>query len=110
MPDWPVNSSAATLDTDRPAKVGLVLGSMDATPLDFWVGVGEHEKLQLDDLVVAETVTPDGTRVSFYGVVDLVRKRFEGSQFDTDAFRVAAGTLPRGDIVRGSRTGHAGRS
>lgn len=94
MPDWPVNSSAATLDTDRPAKVGLVLGSMDATPLDFWVGVGEHEKLQLDDLVVAETVTPDGTRVSFYGVVDIVRKRFEGSQFDTDAFRVAAGTLP----------------
>ena len=34
------------------------------------------------------------TRSTFYGIVDIVRKRFEGSQFDTDAFRVAEGTLP----------------
>ena len=67
---------------------------MDATPLEFWIGVGEGQVLQLDDLVVVETVTPDGTRVSFYGIVDIVRKKFEGNQFDTDAFRVAAGTLP----------------
>jgi hypothetical protein len=32
--------------------------------------------------------------VQYYGVVDLVRKRYEGTQFDTDAFRAAAGTLP----------------
>ena len=36
----------------------------------------------------------DGDQVTFYGIVDIVRKRFEGSQFDTDAFRVADGTLP----------------
>src|SRR4051794_34141240 len=75
-------------------KVGLVLGSQDSTPLEFWVGVGEGQTLQLDDLVAVETTTPGGTHVSFYGIVDIVRKRFEGSQFDTDAFRVAAGTLP----------------
>ena len=81
--------------SDRLIKpVGLVLGSMDATPLEFWIGVGEGQVLQLDDLVVVETVTPDGTRVSFYGIVDIVRKKFEGNQFDTDVFRVAAGTLP----------------
>src|SRR5439155_7366500 len=36
--------------SDRPIKpVGLVLGSMDATPLEFWIGVGEGQGLQLDD-------------------------------------------------------------
>ena len=35
--------------------VGLVLGSQDATPLEFWVGVREGERLQLDDLVVTRT-------------------------------------------------------
>lgn len=74
--------------------IGLVLGSQDATPLEFWVGVSESERLQLDDLVVTRTTLADGEAVTFYGIVDIVRKRFEGSQFDTDAFRVAAGTLP----------------
>lgn len=76
------------------SPVGLVLGSQDATPLDFWVGVRDGERLQLDDLVVATTTLSDGEQVSFYGIVDIVRKRFEGSQFDTDAFRVADGTMP----------------
>jgi DNA helicase HerA-like ATPase len=75
-------------------QVGLVLGSQDATPLEFWVGVREGQRLQLDDLVVTRTTLPDGDTVTFYGLVDIVRKRFEGSQFDTDAFRVAEGTLP----------------
>lgn len=76
------------------SSVGLVLGSQDATPLEFWVGVRDGERLQLDDLVVVRTTLNDGDQVTFYGIVDIVRKRFEGSQFDTDAFRVAAGTLP----------------
>ena len=80
-------------ETQSPS-VGLVLGSQDATPLDFWVGVRDGERLQLDDLVVVRTQLGDGGEVTFYGIVDIVRKRFEGSQFDTDAFRVAAGTLP----------------
>lgn len=74
--------------------VGLVLGSQDSTPLEFWLGVRGDEHVQLDDLVVTRTSLPDGQTVTFYGVVDIVRKRFEGSQFDTDAFRVADGTLP----------------
>ena len=32
--------------------------------------------------------------MSFYGIVDLVRKRYEGAEFDTDAFRAADGALP----------------
>lgn len=81
-------------DSSSSAVVGLVLGSQDATPLEFWVGVREGERVQLDDLVVTRTTLSDGQTVTFYGIVDIVRKRFEGSQFDTDAFRVADGTLP----------------
>jgi len=81
-------------DSPSSPVVGLVLGSQDATPLEFWVGVREGEHVQLDDLVVTRTTLSDGQSVTFYGIVDIVRKRFEGSQFDTDAFRVADGTLP----------------
>jgi hypothetical protein len=73
--------------------VGCVLGSIDSTPLDFWIGVRDGAHLQLDDLVVVDGVGPDGG-VRYYGVVDIVRKRYEGSTFDTDAFRASAGTLP----------------
>ena len=87
--------------------VGLVLGSQDATPLEFWVGVGEGGRLQLDDLVVTKTTLNDGEEVTFYGIVDIVRKRFEGSQFDTDAFRVADWNAARGCVLRGARAGDA---
>jgi DNA helicase HerA-like ATPase len=72
--------------------VGRVLGSFDATPLELWVGVPDGQRLQLDDLVVIETTTPDTVR--FYGVVDMVRRKYEGASFDSDAFRAVAGTLP----------------
>src|SRR4029077_167254 len=67
---------------------------LDSTPLEFWIGVQEGQSVQLDDLVVVETTAPDGQVVRFFGMVDVVRKKYEGSQFDTDAFRAAAGTLP----------------
>jgi hypothetical protein len=73
---------------------GLVLGSQDATPLEFWVGVQGQNQIELDDLVVVETVSPRGQLVRFFGIVDTVHKRYEGAQYDSDAFRAAAGTLP----------------
>src|SRR5690242_19622065 len=73
---------------------GLILGSQDATPLEFWVGVHGGKQLELDDLVAVETVSPRGQPVRFFGIVDTVRKRYEGAQYDSDAFRAAAGTLP----------------
>jgi DNA helicase HerA-like ATPase len=74
--------------------VGVVLGSQDSTPLEFWIGASEGQSIELDDLVVCPVQTPSGDTVHFYGVVDIVRKRYEGAQFDGDAFRVEAGTLP----------------
>ena len=78
----------------RGQRVGVVLGSMDAGPLEFWIGVTGDEILELDDLVVAEVTLRDGRLVSFFGIVDVVRKRYEGALFDSDAFRHAEGTLP----------------
>lgn len=73
---------------------GVVLGSRDATPLDFWIGVAEGRMVQLDDLIVLETETPDGAPLTYYGIVDQVTKRFEGASFDTDAFHAADHSLP----------------
>lgn len=74
--------------------VGVVLGSRESTPLEYWVGVEEGKTVQLDDLIVLETVMPDGGRVTYYGIVDQVTKKFEGNAFDTDAFHVADHSLP----------------
>ncbi|HXF52351.1 MAG TPA: ATP-binding protein [Dehalococcoidia bacterium] len=74
--------------------VGRVIGTEDAHPLEFWVGIGPDQYLQLDDVVAVVTELPDGTQVRHYGVVDLVRSRFEGAQYDSDVFRVADGILP----------------
>ncbi len=74
--------------------VGRVLGTLDAMPLEFWVGVDELQYLQLDDVVEVATPLPDGTEVRLYGVVDLVRARHEGATFDSDVFLVEKGVLP----------------
>jgi uncharacterized protein len=74
--------------------VGVVLGSRDSAPLDFWIGVTSGKVVQLDDLIVLRTETPDGFPLTYYGMVDQVTKRFEGNSFDTDAFHVADHSLP----------------
>jgi len=76
------------------AAVGRVLGTQDAMPLEFWVGVEEGQYLQLDDVVFVETPLPDGQTIRLYGVVDMVRARHEGARFDSDVFLVESGVLP----------------
>ncbi|MCS7023996.1 MAG: ATP-binding protein [Bryobacteraceae bacterium] len=74
--------------------VGVVLGSRESTPLEFWIGVEPGKIVQLDDLIVLQTTLPDGSHLTYYGMVDQVTKRFEGNSFDTDAFHVADHSLP----------------
>jgi DNA helicase HerA-like ATPase len=74
--------------------VGRVLGTLDAMPLEFWVGIEEGRYLQLDDVVEVATPLPDGAEVRLFGVVDLVRARHEGVRFDSDVFLVEKGLLP----------------
>lgn len=74
--------------------VGRVLGTRDATPLEFWVGVGDGEFLQLDDVVALERVLPTGEIVRMYGTVGQVVARHEGARFDSDVFLIEDGILP----------------
>ena len=74
--------------------VGRVLGTKDATPLEFWVGVGEDEFIQLDDVVALERVLPTGEIVRMYGTVGQVIARHEGARFDSDVFLIEDGILP----------------
>ncbi|HZP26625.1 MAG TPA: ATP-binding protein [Dehalococcoidia bacterium] len=76
--------------------VGRVLGSDPAHPLDFWVGVAEDQYLQLDDIIAVTTPVPGRGEIAVYGIVDVVRARYEGARFDSDVFRVAEGVLPVG--------------
>lgn len=76
------------------ATVGLVIGTEDATPLEYWVAVAPGSVLQLDDVVALERRLPDGEVVAMYGVVIQVRARHEGARFDSDVFLIAGGVLP----------------
>lgn len=77
-----------------PEPVGRVIGTEDATPLEYWVGLSDHEFLQLDDVVALERQLPDGRRVELYGMVEQVRARHEGAQYDSDVFLIEEGVLP----------------
>ena len=74
--------------------VGRVLGTVDATPLEFWVGVADGEYLELDDVVALERVLPTGELVKIFGTISQVRARHEGARFDSDVFLIEDGVLP----------------
>ncbi len=76
--------------------IGMVLGTEDATPLAFWFAVSEGCKVQLDDIIFIEVPDPASADevVKFYGVVDEVRRRYEGVQFDGDTELVVQGLMP----------------
>jgi len=76
------------------SAVGRVLGTSDATPLQFWTAVAPGSYLQLDDVVVTTRELPDRPSVRIAGVVTQVRARHEGAVFDSDVFAIADGTLP----------------
>jgi len=82
--------------------VGMVLGTQDATPLDFWVAIADNSYLQLDDVVAVHTEVPGAGPLRISGVVDMVRARHEGSRFDSDVFLAERGVLP----VQTARAAH----
>lgn len=79
-----------------PVQVGMVIGSREATALDFWVAVEPGQFLRLDDLVYVQFRHPDPAvgQVTYYGMVDQVTKLYEGNPFDTDVFLAQRDLLP----------------
>ena len=75
--------------------LGIVLGTLQASPLEFWVGVEEGNYLQLDDVVMVRSRV-DGTdqEISFYGIVHEVSKQLEGVGSAYEAHLAKDGLLP----------------
>ena len=73
-------------DAGEAEVVGRVIGTQDATPLEFWVGIAPDRFLQLDDVVATTRSLPGRPDVTVYGIVTQVRARHEGARFDSDVF------------------------
>ena len=70
--------------------MGRVIGTQDATPLEFWVLLDETEPVQQDEMIVVETNSPVG-RLKLFGMVDIIRSRHQGSTFDSDVVEAERG-------------------
>ncbi|MGH3881489.1 MAG: ATP-binding protein [Actinophytocola sp.] len=85
-------AAPAAVAGQRP--VGLVVGTVAASPLEFSVGVAADQFLQLDDVVVTRRKLPDGAEVRIAGVVTNVEAGHEGARFASDVFLIEQGALP----------------
>lgn len=75
--------------------IGIVIGTKESTPLEFWMGVDEKACVQLDDVVQIHAEHAEtGATITYYGLVDRVEKSLEGLQFASDSSRVSEGLLP----------------
>jgi len=70
--------------------MGRVIGTQDATPLEFWVLLEREEQVQVDEAVVVETNSPIGP-LKLFGIVDIIRTRHQGSTFDSDVVEAERG-------------------
>src|ERR1051325_1198898 len=77
-------------------EIGKVLGTEDAQPLDFWIVIEPEQIIQLDDVVFVTRVLSDGTSISLFGIVDILKARHEGARFDSDVFLSERGLFPLG--------------
>ena len=75
------------------SKIGLVLGTKPASPLEFWIGIDEGHTVQLDDIVVVRSSFGKDT-VSYYGVVVELQKYLEGSDSVFEAYLAKKGVIP----------------
>jgi len=82
------------VDAELADTVGRVLGTRNATPLEFWVGLARDHYLQLDDVVATERTPPGGDTVRIYGIVSQVEASLEGARFDSDVWLIEEGVLP----------------
>lgn len=86
------NGPAGMVPDHRP--VGLVVGTVAASPLTFSVSIAPDQFLQLDDVVVTQRLLPDNTPVKIAGVVTNVEAGHEGALFPSDVFLIQQGMLP----------------
>jgi DNA helicase HerA-like ATPase len=82
------------LVTGEPDALGLVVGTIPATPLQFSVGLAPGQYAQLDDVLVTHRPLPGREGVRIAGVVTNVEAVHEGARFASDVFLINSGALP----------------
>jgi uncharacterized protein len=92
-----VNSTMPPVSLTNPVSadaLGLVVGTVPATPLQFSVGLAPGQYVQLDDVVVTQRPLPGQPGVQIAGVVTNVEAVQEGARFASDVFLIERGALP----------------
>jgi uncharacterized protein len=74
--------------------LGLVAGTIPASPLKFSVTLAPGQYAQLDDVVVTRRQLPGLAEVQIAGVVTNVEAAHEGARFASDVFLIEQGALP----------------
>jgi len=74
--------------------LGLVAGTVPASPLKFSVSLAPGQYAQLDDVVVTKRTLPNQADVQIAGVVTNVEAVHEGARFASDVFLIEQGALP----------------
>jgi uncharacterized protein len=74
--------------------LGLVAGTVPATPLKYSVTLAPGQYVQLDDVLVTQRALPGRAGVQIAGVVTNVEAMHEGARFASDVFLIAQGALP----------------
>jgi DNA helicase HerA-like ATPase len=85
---------AAPVLTAAPDTLGLVAGTVPASPLKFSVTLAPGQYAQLDDVVVTRRQLPGQAEVQIAGVVTNVEATHEGARFASDVFLIEQGALP----------------
>jgi hypothetical protein len=65
--------------------IGIVLGTRDATPFEFYIEVNSDYAIQVDDIIVTSSDYPRFGRVTIYGIVDQVIYKLEGIETNEQA-------------------------
>jgi DNA helicase HerA-like ATPase len=74
--------------------LGLVAGTVPATPLRYSVSLAPGQYVQLDDVVVTHRGLPGQDGVQIAGVVTNIEAVHEGARFASDVFLIEQGALP----------------
>src|SRR5690348_2222268 len=88
--DW----QKTTRRTDVAEALGLVAGTVPATPLKYSVSLAPGQYAQLDDVVVTQRAVPGRGDIQIAGVVTNVEAMHEGARFASDVFLIEQGALP----------------
>ncbi|MCS7298733.1 MAG: ATP-binding protein [Spirochaetia bacterium] len=78
-------------------RVGIVIGTKDSTPFEFWFQVDDDVIVNVDNIVKVINRLKDGDReveITFYGVVSNILKGFEGVDFHSWNKETLSGIIP----------------